>query len=368
MKKTIVVNEVCSDNIGDHAINLGVLKILNVYDVEAVSYGFDADKKNVAYIQNNKGKESNFIHFLKIIKNKTFKNSRVYKYSLWVVRNYLRIARITKKNKGHSIIIGGGQLIQSGGTFAIAMYIWTFFSRWNNIDIYIVGVGCAEHFDKIDQFLFKRSLSRAKDILVREKRSIIKIKNFFNLDVKYIPDLAYALFEKEDFNHKKQDLSIIGCTAYYVYMKNINELGGKEYFSIEQYKDSWISIILNECRERRVLLVSTTVEDAMFSRVVYDEIRKNHAHLLERIIIEDKVLVINEYINLLKKAEVVRSGRMHSLILGHISGCKCVPYNINKKIEYFANEYLEVEAEDISKSVYSSFGTVFSNYNRRESK
>ncbi|WP_265326105.1 polysaccharide pyruvyl transferase family protein [Klebsiella pneumoniae] len=94
-------------------------------------------------------------------------------------------------------------MIQSGGTFAIAMYTWTLFSKLRNVDIYIIGVGCAEHFDRIDRFLFKRSLSRAKDILVREKSSISKIKDFFDCDVRYIPDLAYALFKQDDYNHKK---------------------------------------------------------------------------------------------------------------------------------------------------------------------
>ncbi|HFT0332251.1 TPA: polysaccharide pyruvyl transferase family protein [Klebsiella quasipneumoniae] len=361
MKKLIIVNEVCSDNIGDHAINLGVLKILDEYNFKGISYGFDAEKKNVGPTIKKSKKESSSIRFLKFIKNKTLKNNRVYKYSLWILRNYSRISSITKQNKGQAIIIGGGQLIQSGGTFAIAMYTWTLFSKLRNVDIYIIGVGCAEHFDRIDRFLFKRSLSRAKDILVREKSSISKIKDFFDCDVRYIPDLAYALFKQDDYNHKKDNLAIIGCTAYYVYMKNINELGLKDIMTFEQYINAWISIILDECNEHRVLLLSTTVEDAEFSRIVYNQISKNYIHLLDRIIIKDEVLPVREYIELLKTAKIVRSGRMHSLILGHISGCKCIPYNINKKIEHFSHEYLDHDASNISKSVYNSFGNAFSN-------
>ncbi|HBC8326735.1 polysaccharide pyruvyl transferase family protein [Escherichia coli] len=361
MKKLIIVNEVCSDNIGDHAINLGVLKILDEYNWEGESYGFDAEKKNVERTIKKTKKESNFILILKFIKNKTLKNNRIYKYSLWVFRNCIRVLNITKQNKGQAIIIGGGQLIQSGGTFAIAMYIWTLFSKLRNIDIYIIGVGCAEHFDRIDRFLFKRSLSRAKDILVREKSSVSKMKDFFDCDVRYIPDLAYALFKKDDFDHKKDNLAIIGCTAYYVYMKNINELGLKDIMTFEQYINTWVSIILDECNEHRVLLLSTTVEDAEFSRVVYNQISKNYAHLSGCIIIKDEVLPVREYIELLKTAKIVRSGRMHSLILGHISGCKCIPYYINKKIEHFSHEYLGHDASNISQSVYNSFGNAFYN-------
>ncbi|HBV9505162.1 TPA: polysaccharide pyruvyl transferase family protein, partial [Klebsiella pneumoniae] len=102
-------------------------------------------------------------------------------------------------------------------------------------------------------------------------------------------------------------------------------LGLKDIMTFEQYINAWISIILDECNEHRVLLLSTTVEDAEFSRIVYNQISKNYIHLLDRIIIKDEVLPVREYIELLKTAKIVRSGRMHSLILGHISGCKCIP-------------------------------------------
>ncbi|STU92577.1 Uncharacterised protein [Klebsiella pneumoniae subsp. ozaenae] len=79
---------------------------------------------------------------------------------------------------------------------------------------------------------------------------------------------------------QKDNLAIIGCTAYYVYMKNINELGLKDIMTFEQYINAWISIILEECNEHRVLLLSTTVEDAEFSRIVYNQISKNYIHFI----------------------------------------------------------------------------------------
>lgn len=73
--------------------------------------------------------------------------------------------------------------------------------------------------------------------------------------------------------------------------------------TFEQYINAWISIILDECNEHRVLLLSTTVEDAEFSRIVYNQISKNYIHLLDRIIIKDEVLPVREYIELLKTAK-----------------------------------------------------------------
>lgn len=83
-------------------------------------------RKNVGPTIKKSKKESSFIRFLKFIKNKTLKNNRFYKYSLWILRNYSRVSSITKQNKGQAIIIGG-PVDQSGGTFAIAMYTWTLF-------------------------------------------------------------------------------------------------------------------------------------------------------------------------------------------------------------------------------------------------
>lgn len=45
MQKILIVNEVCSDNIGDHAINEGIRKVVSDAGYIAESIGFDAGKK-----------------------------------------------------------------------------------------------------------------------------------------------------------------------------------------------------------------------------------------------------------------------------------------------------------------------------------
>lgn len=46
MKKVLAINECCSDNIGDHAINYGLQKLILRNSYEARSVGFDAGVKH----------------------------------------------------------------------------------------------------------------------------------------------------------------------------------------------------------------------------------------------------------------------------------------------------------------------------------
>ncbi|EMN5859948.1 polysaccharide pyruvyl transferase family protein [Pluralibacter gergoviae] len=368
MNKIIIVNEICSDNIGDHAINMGVTQALNRYGIETDSYGFDAKIKNVSLETISKKNFFSLTIFLRWVKNKTVKNNKAYRYLLWLLRNVIRTIKITKQNKNGRIIIGGGQLIQSGGTFPIAMYTWIQVSKLFNLDIYIVGVGCAEKFNGLDSFLYKSSLKHAKKIYVRDHSSISKLEKNFNIKAAFIPDLAYALYDEPVYRTPKDNVAIIGCTAYYVYMKNVKELNSAKYMEFDEYLQFWVQIILKYCGEGHILMISTTVEDLYFSKLVYDTIRAINSDLLVKIDFVNTMVTLNEYINFVKKAKVVLSGRMHSLILGHIAGCNSIPYNINKKVEIFAEEYLKTNASEIAARLDLNLKEIFNIHHNCELK
>ena len=182
MTKILVINESCSDNIGDHAINFGLQKLISDSGYDYDCSGFDADKKIEkphSLIEKSK---------IKAIKNKIKKkfisSNQYLKYMLWAFKN---IKRIKKETEGDyaAVIIGGGQLIQSGGTFPIAMYLWTYFAKKNGKDIYILGVGCAEKFTRLDSFLYKKSFKRVNEIFVRDQHSINNLFTFFSVKPRY---------------------------------------------------------------------------------------------------------------------------------------------------------------------------------------
>ncbi|VTQ53639.1 Exopolysaccharide biosynthesis protein [Campylobacter jejuni] len=345
MKNILIVNESCSDNIGDHAINFGAKKLVEQCGFIAVNYGFDADKKNErpVIIKN----ETRISSVKGKIRKVLISNNQILKYFVWAIRNVSRIKRITN-GSFHAVIIGGGQLVQTGGTFPIAMYLWIFFCSYRNIPVYILGVGCAERFSAIDKWLFRKSFARTKGIYVRDNASVEKLKLFFNVKANYIPDLAYALYDGSK-NHK-ENITVIGATAYYVYLKNLKEIAQPITTTLDDYIQLWVNKVIAEVEGgNKVLLASTTIQDAVLNKLVFEQVlsKKYNGIGNNEVEILFDVPTTFEYIEILKKSKKISSGRMHSLILGHISGCELEPYNINKKIELYMDEYSTKDPKNI---------------------
>jgi polysaccharide pyruvyl transferase WcaK-like protein len=353
MGKIILVNEICSDNIGDHAINRGATKLLNSYGYDVESHGFNSII--MEKVDNIDFKRSSFL--LKIVKRiirEITKRSVLIRYFEWIVKNNRRVRRVMMTNKGGNLIIGGGQLIQSGGTFPIALYTWCRHARKNRVKVFILGVGCAEKFGRFDKIIFKNALESVSLIRLREHESIHKLSSEFQIESSYIPDLAYALYSHDRADYVKNDQVVIGATAYYVYKKNISELGVQNYLSFDEYTQHWISKIERELEAgNRVLLVSTTEEDSKYNSFIFSKLISKDDVFKEMVTIIDNTPSLDEYMNILSGARKVYSGRMHSLILGHINMCNVNPYNISKKLEYFSNEYLGQDCSHLSNMLDS---------------
>ncbi|MDM6717868.1 polysaccharide pyruvyl transferase family protein, partial [Klebsiella michiganensis] len=326
MKKVLAINECCSDNIGDHAINYGLQRLIKANAYEAQSVGFDAGIKH----EKPQKIATDYVHlsFRARFKKKYLSGRQSLKYSLWLIKNLLRV-RSTVKTEHQAAIIGGGQLIQSGGTFPIAMFVWTYYCKKKKLPIYIAGVGCAEKFSKLDIWLYKASFKRATKIYVRDVSSRDKLKNIFTTESELIPDLAYALYEEGAFDADKKERTLIGCTSYYVYEKNIKELSRNDGLTNSEYISKWQNIVLTELNNgKEIILASTTVQDAVLNKLVYKKLAElGYSSNIELI---ENIPSTYEYLALLTNVSKVISGRMHSLILGHISGCKIETIDINK--------------------------------------
>ena len=153
-----------------------------------------------------------------------------------------------------------------------------------------------------------------------------------------IPDLAYALYEEGAFDADKKERTLIGCTSYYVYEKNIKELSRNDGLTNSEYISKWQNIVLTELNNgKEIILASTTVQDAVLNKLVYKKLAElGYSSNIELI---ENIPSTYEYLALLTNVSKVISGRMHSLILGHISGCKIETIDINKKIDQFMIEY-----------------------------
>ncbi|HEM8819869.1 TPA: polysaccharide pyruvyl transferase family protein [Raoultella planticola] len=354
MKKVLAINECCSDNIGDHAINYGLQKLIMTNSYEAQSVGFDAGVKH----EKPQKIPTDDVHlsFRARFKKKYLSGRQSLKYSLWLIKNFLRV-RSTVKSEYQAAIIGGGQLIQSGGTFPIAMFVWTFYCKKKKLPIYVAGVGCAEKFSKLDIWLYKVSFKRVTKIFVRDISSRDKLKIIFSTESELIPDLAYALYDEETFLSDKKERTLIGCTSYYVYEKNIKELSRKDGLTNSEYISKWQSIVLSELNNKKeIILASTTVQDAVLNKLIYE--RLVELGYSSKIDLIENIPSTYEYLALLNSVSKVISGRMHSLILGHISGCKIETIDINKKIDQFMIEYSDKLPSELNANLNEKFKNI----------
>ncbi|WP_407263713.1 polysaccharide pyruvyl transferase family protein [Klebsiella quasipneumoniae] len=237
------------------------------------------------------------------------------------------------------------------------MYIWTLFCKKKKIPIYIAGVGCAEKFSKLDIWLYKTSFERASKIYVRDISSVEKLKRIFSTHSELIPDLAYALYDKEKYSSNKKAQTLIGCTSYYVYEKNIKELSLKNGLSYSEYISKWQDIALSEIKSgKAIVLASTTVQDAVLNKLVYNKlVELGYSSSVSHI---DDIPTTFEYLAILQNVDKVISGRMHSLILGHISGCKIETIDINKKIDHFMLEYSDKSPCELNVNLNNKFKNI----------
>lgn len=358
MSRFLIINESCSDNIGDHAINYGLQKLISNNDESFLSVGFDAKEKN------EKGKEIVSKHgvkfLLKKIKKYISKKNQWAKYLLWIFKNLNRVRVAAKKEKYKGAFIGGGQLIQSGGTFPIAMFLWTYFLSKNNINIILIGVGCAEKFSKLDCYLYKKAFQRIHKIYARDNHSIQNIRNFFEVESEFIPDLAYALYQ--NYDKTVSNITIVGVTAYYVYLKSADELRNIKYLSVDEYVADWLDKVIYEIeRGKHICFASTTVQDCVLSNHVYEILCKKGYQ--KSISIIRGVPDLNEYINILRNANEIISGRMHSLILGHLSKCEIQSTGVNTKVQHYMSEYSSRNVSEICHSLNNIFFNIIKKHN-----
>ncbi|HDT0788465.1 TPA: polysaccharide pyruvyl transferase family protein [Klebsiella aerogenes] len=355
-KKVLIINENCSDNIGDHAINEGVKKLVLDNGFEPISVGFDAEFKKVTPKKINV--DINWRAKVRELKYRYISSNPVIKYTRWILNNNKRMSQLNF-NDFEFVIIGGGQLIQSGGTFPIALYQWVKKIKKHRIPVYVLGVGCAEKFSYLDRFLIKIALSDTAAVYVREQQSIKKVNDFFDIKASYIPDLAYCLYPAK-LNHKKiisEKYVMVGSTSYYVYTKNMKELGDENYKTLSDYISMWQDIIENEIISgEKVILLSTTKDDAFLNEYIYHSERiKPYS---DSILLVKDIPDLDEYLNHMSNIKKIYSGRMHSLILGHIFNCELKAVRLNKKIDYYMDEYSRDYPEVFKNKIYDIFNTL----------
>lgn len=343
MKKVLVINEGYSDNFGDQAILesvAGLFSDLN-YSVDFVyysqpsisilpQYDYLNEKKTISKLTKVRLKYKNniLLNVLLVIKN-------YLAILTWFLRNKKYIKTKIIDNDYDYVIIGGGQLINSSNRispniFSIAAYTWTKYIN-KNIELSFIGIGLAEKFNFFELFLYKRALSKAKKIWVRDQFSSITLSKIFNLESEVIPDVAFSLYSET--KKKKDNLALVGVFSFHEYKVKYN----KEKISLESFYDVWIKKI-NELilKGYQVSLFYTTKSDAL-ETLNFKKYLESISALNISIVQTDNLKELND---LFAKSNYVFSGRMHALILGMNNRCDIEAYLTSKKLSSFNDEYI----------------------------
>ncbi len=339
--RILVLNESCSDNVGDQAISIAMKCSLEQRGYEVISRDFSCRK----IATNDYSGDFYSSKIKRLIPS-------LLKRLIFVTRNFLFVV---KESRGVEVaVIGGGQLILSNSNFPWAMALWVLVLKLRRVRVLVLSVGAGVSYGFVESFLYKRSLSAVDGVFLRDAESIVSVKRNFNIRAVYCPDIVYALpvFMGKRSSEKAQ--AMVCITAYDVYVRYAGEMEGG-FLSRVEYSMFWCDKILDLVSSGNdVILASTTIEDLNFSEECFRLLASS-----DKVTFVSYVPSVDEFMSLLSNCDSVIAGRMHALIFGHLVGVRVNPYFISKKIEAFANEYLVADAAFFQGVINVTLDSIF---------
>ncbi|MCF6436779.1 polysaccharide pyruvyl transferase family protein [Pseudoalteromonas sp. MMG022] len=333
MKTFLLVNENGSDNIGDHAINEGLKALLSELGCSYSSEPYSTTHVDLSVESRNNNNQGSASLMSRL--RKSLLQFKPLYLLMWLLKHKGRIKQCCEV-KYDGIIIGGGQLILSGAAFPPALYAWSHYAKKSGTPLYLLGVGCGEHFHKSESWLVRRALKLSNRICVRENESITKLSTYFNAKAEFCPDLAFGLQPLK--SSAKRSGLMVGMTDYAVFQRYRHEVKAPTINNYQEYLTAWYDKVMSvHVSGEPIVLASTTLTDAQCNRDLYQLLLNSPASNDVRLI--DGVLPLDKYRQELSQVRSVFSGRMHSLILGKIEGATIEPWIISKKIENFLGLY-----------------------------
>jgi polysaccharide pyruvyl transferase WcaK-like protein len=325
IKRILTINECFSDNLGDQAIAKSLESSLVKQNCTVTKADFTRTSNGIVKRESSSHKVKR--HFLR-----RWLAQKPILIIYWIMKNYTRLKNQSNEHYD-SVFIGGGQLVLNNEIFPVALFLWTnVFYKKSNIHLFAVGVG--NDFGWFSKLCISTSLKRCNSISVRDELSKQNLFLKFNIESIVIPDIAYAFPIIDYAKSSKDNYDIVGITDFEVYKKYKGEVNNSN-LTLDQYFHLWSSFIAEEKLEK-ILLTATTVKDLELSHQFYQYL--NNQGVSCEIEINDKLLNLDEYLEVLNRANKVISGRMHSLILGEVTNCELVPFLISSKLISYNKE------------------------------
>ncbi|CUP17397.1 polysaccharide pyruvyl transferase family protein [Clostridium disporicum] len=347
MKKNILIlNQGITENYGDVAINNTITSFFKSKGFNIEYYPFWLEE----YVF---GKENIL--------------SKILMHAVWKIPflmdffNKNSIINKFKRLDYDAIIIGGGELLSGHRGFNSSLNIWSKFAEKRKIPIYLLGVSGDTNMPRYIFNRNKKSLNRFSGIFVRDSHSYDMLRNEYNVECKYSPDVVFAYNsicqnDNADLGIRKQ-LLCVPIDFNDSINKNMN------IKDVEEYNEYLIKKILDNLKgNSKVLITCSVLDDVKFTKSFYNY-AKNKLKEVEVEYVDYTCL--DDYIELVKKSNCVISGRMHALILAFVNKCKIVPIPFKEKLICFNNEYsnenniLKIENkvietfEELSQTIYT---------------
>lgn len=235
-------------------------------------------------------------------------------------------------------VVGGGQLIQSNGVFALAMFLWVLLlKRVHRRPLVLVSVGVADRFTPMDRALFRWALRRVDGVYVRDRASATAVAHVFGVPAGWCPDAAFCVADVIPAN-QPATRRVLFCPVDYAFYVRKKGSGG-DRLTERQYWQYWVDKVewyASKGYDVRFLCTSRR-QDISFVERLQGFLAEDRGLAVE----VDAANTLPAVCELIQSAEVVVAARMHALILGYVYAREVVAFPTSEKIEAFQEEYLE---------------------------
>jgi polysaccharide pyruvyl transferase WcaK-like protein len=329
MRRVLLVNEGGLGNIGDEAIRRCLEHLLEARGchVEWTAFSRGAPTQRLP-AQPGRTHNRRLKRFLKML---------VPASLAWLVRHGRSYIPYARRPAFDLAVIGGGQLLQSNGVFALAMFLWVCaLKRARSQRIVVLAVGAAEQFTPLDRALLGWSLRRVDAVYVRDRASAAVVQRLFGVAAEWCPDPAFCITDvfPASFQAKR---SALLCPVDYGFYRRKCPAGAR--LSEQAYCEYWLSAaqrFLSAGYDVRLFCTSKH-QDLHFAQRLRQRLVEQCGLAVEI----DGADTLDTICKLIESAEVVVAARMHALIIAHAFGRRVLPFRTSEKIAAFEREYLQ---------------------------
>lgn len=328
--KVLIINRTNSDNFGDQAISECMRALMMRHHLECTlgdiilaknenTLKFDCKKPNFTRTVLTKKIDIDILILLK-----------------WFIKNQ-KIFHIKNLKSYRLIIIGGGELVQNDIRFAFSFFLWSMISKFRGIPLYLFGVGVVSRnkYRFAHKFFYKIAFRNINGVYTRDKNSSKNLYESFGIVAEEIPDVVFSMCIQREETRYAKNLVLLGITPFYRL-----RLHGASFDNEEHYYSEMLNIYnLYEAKGYECKIIYNNYRD-YYSCLEFKEFCYLTTHKTIEIQIYQS---LNQYKEIISRAKIIYSPRMHACILGLIYGAEVHPVVISEKLKTFENLYIKKE-------------------------